>query len=99
MSNINWQSMTTIIDINQAKNTFKDDKENGGDKMTNDIAEAKNDILEAVKNVVGNINNIDSRNEKSEIVSLVLNSIIAGVELSKLEKAGILSYLVAKRVG
>ena len=63
------------------------------------VEDVKVDIAELIKNVVGKINNIDSRLDKADVVQTVLNNVIAGVELSKLEKAGILSYLVAKRVG
>lgn len=63
------------------------------------VEEVKNEITELVSNVIGKINNIDSRTEKADIVADVLNSVIAGVDLSKIEKAGILAYLTKKRIG
>ncbi len=66
------------------------------EKTTEDI---KKDITEQVSKVVGGINNLDSKTEKAETTQLVLNSLIAGVDLSKIEKAGVLAYLMNKRLG
>ncbi len=56
------------------------------------------EITEQTKKVVGNINNLDSKKDKADVVMVVLNEVIAGVELSKLEKAGTLAYLMDKRI-
>ena len=63
------------------------------------IEEIKNEINEEVNKFIGKINNIDSKKEKADITLEVLNSIIAGVDLSKIEKAGTLVYLQHKRIG
>ena len=65
------------------------------EKTTEDI---HNEITEQVKKVIGNINNFDSKKEKADVTLEVLNSIIAGVELSRVEKAGTLTFLLNKRV-
>jgi len=62
------------------------------------LEEFKKEITEIVNTVVGNINNIDSKKEKADVTLDVLNQIIAGVDLSKIEKAGTLLYLQAKRI-
>lgn len=74
----------------------------GGIKMTNQddktVEELKKEIDETVKKIVGNINNLDSKKDKADVVLSVLNDVIAGVELSKIEKAGTLIYLMNNRV-
>ena len=62
------------------------------------IEEVKEEITEQVKKVVGNINNIDSKKEKADVTLDVLNEVVAGVDLSKIEKAGTLAYLMDKRI-
>lgn len=62
------------------------------------VEEIKNEIVETANKVVGNINNLDSKKEKADVTLAVLNDIIAGVELSKIEKAGTLVYLISKRL-
>ena len=57
------------------------------------------EINELCKSIYGMINSFDSIKEKEEHTSSVLNSIIAGVELSKNQKAGIMTYLIHKRIG
>lgn len=61
--------------------------------------EVKKEITETVNKVVGNINNLDSKKEKADVTLEVLNNITAGVDLSKVEKAGTLVYLMNKRTG
>jgi len=68
-------------------------------EKTKTLEEVKNEVREVINNVVGKINDIDSRSEKAELTTETLNQVIAGVELSKLEKAGILAYLTKKRLG
>ena len=63
------------------------------------IDDIKKEIVEQVNRVIGGINNLDSKSEKAEVTQFVLNSIIAGVDLSKIEKAGTLAYLMNKRLG
>lgn len=62
------------------------------------VEEVKKEIVETVNKIVGNINNIDSKKEKADVTLAVLNDVIAGVELSKIEKAGTLVYLMNKRL-
>lgn len=62
------------------------------------MEDIKNDILEETNKTVGKINNIDSKKEKADITLEVLNNIIAGVDLSKIEKAGTLVYLQHRRI-
>lgn len=62
------------------------------------IEEIGNEVTELVKNLVGNINNIDSKKEKADLTLTVLNDVIAGVDLTKIEKAGTLAYLMDKRI-
>lgn len=62
------------------------------------INEIKAEVVEQVKKLVGNINNIDSKKEKADTTLEVLNDIVAGVDLTKIEKAGTLSYLMDKRI-
>ena len=59
----------------------------------------KIEIDELISKVYGKINNFDSNNDKCDITQKVLNDIIAGTNLSKLEKAGILAYLTKRRLG
>lgn len=61
------------------------------------IEDVKKDISELVTKVIGKLNSFDSKKEREDIVSDVLNSVIAGVELSKTEKAGVLVYLLNRR--
>jgi len=61
--------------------------------------EITKEINEFVDKVVGNLNNIDSRKDRGDMALEVLNAVIAGVELSKTEKAGTLVYLIKKRIG
>ena len=56
------------------------------------------EIGEQIKKVVGNVNNLDSKKDKANATMIVLNEVIAGVELSKLEKAGTLAYLMDRRI-
>jgi hypothetical protein len=56
------------------------------------------EIREFSEGIIGKINSFDSIKDKEDSVSSVLNSIIAGVELSKNQKAGVLTYLLHKRV-
>ena len=67
-----------------------------GEQTVEDI---KTQVTEQVSKVVANINNIDSKKEKCETVIEVLNQVIAGVELSKIEKAGVMVTIQHKRVG
>ena len=62
------------------------------------IDDIKKEIVEQVIKLVGNINNIDSKKEKADITLTVLNEVVAGVDLSKIEKAGTLAYLMDKRI-
>ena len=62
------------------------------------MQDLKNEITELVKKVVGNVNNIDSKKDKADVTLDILNEIVAGVDLSKIEKAGTLAYLMEKRV-
>ena len=62
------------------------------------VDEITNEIGELTKKIIGNINNFDSKKDKANATMLVLNEVIAGVELSKLEKAGTLTYLMEKRI-
>ena len=62
------------------------------------IDDIKKEIVEQVIKLVGNINNIDSKKEKADVTLDVLNEVVAGVDLSKIEKAGTLAYLMDKRI-
>lgn len=62
------------------------------------IEDIKSEITEITKKLIGSINNIDSKKEKADITQEVLNQVIAGADLSKIEKAGIILYLQARRV-
>lgn len=56
------------------------------------------EIKELSDAIIGKINSFDSIKDKENSVSAVLNTVIAGVELSKNQKAGVLTYLLHKRV-
>ena len=56
------------------------------------------EIQELVKKTVGKINSFDSNRERATTTDNVLNSVIAGAELSRLEKIGILTTLTQKRI-
>jgi len=62
------------------------------------IEDVRREIVELVNKVIGKLNSFDSKKERADEVMSVLNSIIAGAELSKIEKAGILTYLLMARV-
>ena len=49
--------------------------------------------------MLGLINSLDSRAEKVNILHQVMDNTIAGVEISKIEKAGILAFVSKKRSG
>ena len=66
--------------------------------MKEKTMDVKAEITEQVASIVGKLNAFDSKQERADTVEIVLNSILAGVELSKLEKAGIMSYLMDKRI-
>lgn len=59
--------------------------------------EIKEEINELVSKVVGKVNSIDSQKEMNETTLSILNSIVAGVDLSKIEKAGLMTYLLQNR--
>lgn len=63
------------------------------------VEDIKNQVIEQVSKVVANINNIDSKKEKCDTIIEVLNQLIAGVELSKIEKAGVMVTIQHKRIG
>lgn len=56
------------------------------------------EVAELVKSVVGKLNSLDSKAERANACSAVLTDIIAGTELSKIEKVGILFSLTTSRV-
>jgi len=62
------------------------------------VDEITSEVSELIKKVVGNLNNLDSKKVRADITLEVLNDVIAGVELSKIEKAGTLIYLERKRI-
>lgn len=62
------------------------------------VEEIKKEINAQIDSVVGKINKFDSRTDQTEVIQAVLNDIIAKVNLSKLEKAGVIAYLNARRV-
>lgn len=63
------------------------------------VQDIKTQVSEQVSKVIANINNIDSKKEKCDTVIETLNQVIAGVELSKIEKAGVMVTIQHKRVG
>lgn len=56
------------------------------------------EMQESVNKVVGMLNGLDSNKERLSETLSVLNEVIAGVDLSKTEKAGTLVYLMSKRI-
>jgi len=66
--------------------------------MTEKIEDLKKDIEEMVTKIVGKINNIDSKKDRAETTQNTLNNIVAMAELSKIEKAGTLAYLLNGRL-
>jgi len=62
------------------------------------MEDVKKEIIELVGKVVGKLNSFDSKKDRADETLTVLNSIIAGVELSKIEKAGTLTYLLSGRL-
>ena len=66
--------------------------------MGDTVEDILKEIGELKEKVVGKINNLDSNKQKADAVLEALNSIIAGVDLSKVEKAGILAYLMDRRI-
>lgn len=56
------------------------------------------EIEELVKQVIGKINNVDSRTEKASLSQKAMNDVVAGVDLSKLEKTGMMTTLLLNRV-
>jgi len=64
-------------------------------KKTEDVLA---EINELVQRVIGKINSLDSRNDRASVCETVLTSVIAGTELSRIEKVGILFGLTSARV-
>lgn len=62
------------------------------------VEEVQSEVEEIISSIIGKINDIDSRVKKADLTMEVLNQLIAGVDLSKLEKAGTLAYLLKKRL-
>ena len=61
------------------------------------VDEIKIEIDQLTASIIGKINKCDSKRDVADITQTVLNTVIAKVDLSKLEKAGILVYLTNKR--
>lgn len=66
--------------------------------MTEKVEDTLKEINELATQISGKINNIDSRKVRADVVSEVLNGILATAELSKIEKAGLMAYLMDKRI-
>jgi len=64
-------------------------------KKTEDVLA---EINELVRSVIGKINSLDSRNDRANVCESVLTSVIAGTDLSRIEKVGILFGLTSARV-
>jgi hypothetical protein len=61
--------------------------------------DVKQEVAELINTAISKINNLDSRIEKADIIGQALNNLVAGVELSKLEKKGMMTDLLFKRMG
>jgi len=66
-------------------------------KETERAKEQAEEIAVLTKKLVGAINSLDSRGEKSKILADSVDNLIAGVEIAKVEKAGILISTTIKR--
>ena len=66
--------------------------------MVEKIEDSLKEINELTTTIVGKINNLDSRKVRADVVSEVVNGILANAELSKIEKAGLMAYLMDKRI-
>jgi len=63
-------------------------------KVSDIIAE----IEEYITKVVGKINSLDSKTDRANVCSQVMNRVVAGAELSRIEKVGILAMLLNQRI-
>jgi len=60
--------------------------------------ELTTEISELLKKVVGKINSFDSKTKRANVTESAMNTVIAGSDLSRREKAGILAYLLNARI-
>ena len=56
------------------------------------------EVDQLVNSIVGKVNALDSKNDRANIVQSVINTVVAGVELSRIEKVGILYIVTNSRV-
>jgi len=66
--------------------------------MTQTLQDVRAEIVELGNQITGKLNSFDSKTERADTLSLILNQLVANVELSKIEKAGVLAYLMDKRI-
>ena len=55
------------------------------------------EITAIQKKLCGLINTLDSRAEKVSILHQLIDNLVAGTEISKIEKSGILAFITVKR--
>lgn len=65
-------------------------EENKEEKLVREIDDFSNKII-------GNLNDFDMRTQKIVYTQNAIDKILGGVELSRVEKIGLLSFIMAKR--
>lgn len=61
-------------------------------------AEITQEVNQLATSIIGKINSLDSKNDRATAVQETINMLIAGVELSRIEKVGILYTVTNSRV-
>ncbi len=62
------------------------------------VEDVKDEINQLVNSLVGKINSFDNKRDVQDTTQRVLTDVLAKADLSKLEKAGIMAFVLNRRV-
>lgn len=65
--------------------------------MSQESKERTAEINALTTKLVGLLNSLDSKSEKAQTLQALVDGLIAGADISKIEKAGILAFVAHKR--
>ena len=65
----------------------------GEETKVKTLTDTQTEVNQLASSVIGKINSLDSKNDRASVVQELINTLIAGVELSRIEKIGILYRL------